>query len=63
MIPSGWLNDRTGQALAIRRQISAANGTPIRWLVAESEAAGGIQNLFGQRGITQIQIEYLPPFQ
>ncbi len=43
-----------------RRQIAAANGTPIIWLVAEPETVIALQNLFKANNITHIQVVYNP---
>jgi len=43
-----------------RRQLAAANGTPVRWPVAEQDAAVAIRNLLRNRGITQIDVVHVP---
>jgi filamentous hemagglutinin len=42
-------------------QLAAANGTPITWSVAEESAVTAIDNLFAARGITGINVVYVPP--
>lgn len=43
-----------------QRQLRAANGNPIRWNVAEADAAQAMRNLFADRGITGIDIVHTP---
>lgn len=38
------------------RPLAAAGGTPIRWVVAEPDAAAAIRSLFGQNGISGIDV-------
>ena len=42
------------------RQIQAANGTPIRWIVAEGELAGALRVLFKEAGL-KIEVIHIPP--
>lgn len=45
-----------------QRQLRAANGTPVRWHVAESEAATAMRNLLRERGLgAQVEIIHTPP--
>lgn len=44
-----------------RRQVSAAGGVPINWLVAEADAANAMRNLFvGEEVSSGINILYNP---
>jgi hypothetical protein len=43
-----------------RRQFEAANGTPIRWIVAEEKAAGALRKLFEGAGLP-IDVVHVPP--
>jgi hypothetical protein len=43
------------------RQVTAANGTPITWSVAEEPVVSAIDNLFTTNGITGINVVYVPP--
>ena len=51
-----WFQGADGLVSQASRQLAAAGGTPIRWVVAEPEAATAIRNLFGQNGITGINV-------
>ena len=44
-----------------RRQVAAANGTPITWHVAEADAATAMRNLLRQNNITGITVVHTPP--
>jgi RHS repeat-associated protein len=50
-------NQLVGQA---RRQVGAANGTPIRWHVAEQEAADAMRSLLQRNGIQGIDVVHTP---
>ena len=45
-----WTFSGTSRALQLleqaQRQLKAANGTPIRWIVAEEKLAGALRKLF-----------------
>ncbi|WP_224367553.1 SitA5 family polymorphic toxin [Hyalangium versicolor] len=43
-----------------RRQFKAANGTPIRWIVAEEKLAGALRILFKEAGL-KIEVVHVPP--
>nr|WP_224240336.1 restriction endonuclease fold toxin 5 domain-containing protein [Hyalangium gracile] len=43
-----------------RRQFKAANGTPIRWIVAEEKLAGALRVLFKEAGL-KIEVTHVPP--
>jgi hypothetical protein len=47
-----------GKKLAAQahRQVKAAEGNPIRWVVAEAEFARGLRTLFRDEGITGIEV-------
>jgi hypothetical protein len=55
-----WYNGAGDLASQARRQLNAAGGTPITWYVAEEDAVGAMRNLFVDRGISGINIEYMP---
>ena len=44
-----------------RRQFEAANGTPIRWMVAEEKLAGALRRLFKANGLGEIEVVHIPP--
>jgi hypothetical protein len=43
-----------------QRQVRAANGTPIRWEVAEAKTVEAIRNMFRKNGITGIDVVHTP---
>jgi len=43
-----------------RRQDKVANGTPIRWIVAEEELAGALRKMFKEAGLP-IEVVHVPP--
>jgi Restriction endonuclease fold toxin 5 len=47
-----------GQA---QRQFDAANGTPIRWIVAEEKLAGALRKLFKGNFLEDIEVVHIPP--
>ncbi len=51
-----WFQGADGLVSQATRQLAAAGGTPIQWVVAEPEAAAAIRNLFGQNGISGINV-------
>jgi RHS repeat-associated protein len=55
-----WFSGADGLASQAQRQLAAAGGTPITWSVAEAEAATAINNLFMSRGISGINVSYVP---
>nr|WP_225410147.1 restriction endonuclease fold toxin 5 domain-containing protein [Stigmatella hybrida] len=44
-----------------RRQLDAANGTPIRWIVAEEKLAGALKKLFKANDLGDIEVVHIPP--
>ncbi|SES85416.1 Tox-REase-5 domain-containing protein [Stigmatella erecta] len=44
-----------------QRQIRAARGTPIQWIVAEEKLAGALRKLFKANGLDEIEVLHLPP--
>jgi hypothetical protein len=55
-----WFNGADELVEQAQRQVRAANGTPIRWHVAEADAVTAIRNLFADSGITGIDIIHTP---
>jgi hypothetical protein len=43
-----------------RRQLDVANGTPIRWIVAEEKLAGALRKMFKEAGF-KIEVIHVPP--
>ncbi len=43
-----------------RRQFEAANGTPVRWIVAEEKLAGALRKLFKANGLGDIEVVHVP---
>jgi len=43
-----------------RRQLEAARGTPIRWIVAEEKLAGALRKMFAGAGFP-IEVVHIPP--
>jgi hypothetical protein len=60
--PKAWFKNTGAQKLVeqARRQFIAAKGVPIRWHVAEAEAAGAIQKLLANAGFEKIQVVHTP---
>jgi hypothetical protein len=56
-----WYQGQNELASQAERQLSAADGIPITWSVAQQSAAEAIQNLFADRGISGINVVYIPP--
>jgi len=46
-----------------RRQLKAAPGTPIRWHIAEKEAADAIRVLLKNRGVSGVEVVHTPALQ
>ncbi len=44
-----------------QRQVRAARGTPIRWIVAEEKLAGALRKLFKANGLDEIEVIHVPP--
>jgi hypothetical protein len=44
-----------------QRQLRAARGTPIRWIVAEEKLAGALRRLFKANGLDEIEVMHVPP--
>jgi len=44
-----------------RRQDKVANGTPVRWLVAEESFAGALRKLFKANFLEDIEVVHIPP--
>jgi hypothetical protein len=43
-----------------KRQVEAANGTPIRWIAAEEKLAGALRKMFREEGLP-IEVLHIPP--
>jgi NADPH-dependent ferric siderophore reductase len=43
-----------------RRQDKVANGTPVRWIVAEEKLAGALRKMFKEAGLP-IEVVHVPP--
>ncbi|HBH54713.1 MAG TPA: hypothetical protein DDY91_22755, partial [Planctomycetaceae bacterium] len=55
-----WFNGADELVEQAQRQVRAANGTPIRWHVAEADAVTAIRNLFADSGITGSSTTIIP---
>lgn len=55
-----WFRGADELADQAQRQLRASNGNPIRWNVAEGDAAQAIRNLFADRGISGINVVHTP---
>jgi hypothetical protein len=44
-----------------KRQVAAANGTPVRWIVAEEKLAGALKKLFKANGLEDIEVIHIAP--
>jgi hypothetical protein len=44
-----------------KRQFEVANGTPIRWIVAEEKLAGALRKMFLKEGLGEIEVIYVSP--
>jgi hypothetical protein len=56
-----WFEGRSSLLSQAQRQVEAAGDVPIRWYVAEEESADAIRSLLATRGISGIDVVYLPP--
>ena len=56
-----WWSGSRGLVDQARSQIAAANGTPIKWYVAEPEAADAINALLRSNRCGSIEVIYMPP--
>lgn len=63
LTPRVWFEKSGAKALLdqARRQLRAAQGTPIRWHIAEQKTAEAIQALFEQNGVVGIDVVFTPP--
>ncbi|SET31940.1 restriction endonuclease fold toxin 5 domain-containing protein [Stigmatella erecta] len=43
-----------------RRQFEVANGTPVRWIVAEEKLAGALKKVFKGAGLDEIEVIHVP---
>ncbi len=61
--PQAWFEKSGAQELVTqaRRQLRAAEGTRIRWHVAEKKTAEAIQSLFERNGVAGIDVVFTPP--
>jgi RHS repeat-associated protein len=55
-----WFRGSAGLVSQAERQVAAAGGTPITWLVAEQPAVAAINNLFEANTIAGINVVYVP---
>ncbi len=44
-----------------RRQFEVANGTPVRWIVAEEKLAGALKKMFKGAGLDELEVIHVPP--
>jgi hypothetical protein len=44
-----------------RRQFEVANGTPVRWIVAEEKLAGALKKMFKGAGLDEIEVIHVSP--
>jgi|SRR5579875_585343 len=56
-----WWRGSNGLLDEAQRQITAANGIPIEWHVAEEQAYNAISSLLNGNGIQTIQVIFTPP--
>lgn len=54
--PKSWFRGAKKLVRQARRQLEVANGTPIRWIVAESKTAAAFQKLLESAGVKGIEI-------
>ena len=61
--PKTWFKNTGAKELVkqARRQLGVANGTPIRWHIAEEKTAEALQRLFKNEGVVGIEVVYTPP--
>jgi len=57
----GYFEGRNQMLEQANRQFDAANGTPIRWIVAEEKLAGALRKLFRENDLTDIEVLHVPP--
>jgi len=57
----GFFEGRNQMLEQARRQFKAANGTPIRWIVAEEKLAGALRKLFKGTDLDEIEVVHVPP--
>jgi hypothetical protein len=55
-----WFRGKGGFIKQAKRQLAAANGTPIQWRFAEEAAANATRAWFKNRGISGIDIVHVP---
>jgi filamentous hemagglutinin len=55
-----WFSGQEGLVSQAQRQVTAANGSPVTWHVAESKAADAMRALFVKRDVTGITIVHTP---
>jgi len=55
-----WFNGANSMVDQAKRQVIAANGTPIQWRFAEESAANATRTLFQQRNVKGIDIVHFP---
>ncbi|WP_341466424.1 Tox-REase-5 domain-containing protein [Mycobacteroides abscessus] len=55
-----WWKGSDAIASQARRQLDAAKGSPVQWIVAEPQAAAAFQELFNANGISGIIIKVVP---
>jgi hypothetical protein len=58
--PVGFFKGADGMLRQARRQSDAANGLPIRWIVAEKKFADFLRELFRKRGLSNIEVVHVP---
>ncbi|WP_245767850.1 restriction endonuclease fold toxin 5 domain-containing protein [Stigmatella erecta] len=56
----GFFEGRNQMLEQARRQLKAANGTPIRWIVAEEKFAGALRKLFKGTDLDEIEVVHVP---
>ena len=56
-----WFSGKETLVSEARRQISASEGAKIQWYFAEEESLNAVQDLFIDRGITEIQLIFQAP--
>ncbi|WP_275902273.1 Tox-REase-5 domain-containing protein [Myxococcus vastator] len=62
--PKRWFKNSGAEALiqqAQRQLEKAPSGVPIRWHIAEREAADAIRKLLGSRNLDEIEVVFTPP--
>jgi hypothetical protein len=56
----GFFEGRNQMLEQAKRQFKAANGTPIRWIVAEERLAGALRKMFKEARLP-IEVVHVPP--